>query len=195
MATVYKSDFESFLPGVTKTLMEVLEEFDPSLEADVGDEKGGLIGKEITIGGRKVKIVGNGESNDDGVDVEEIEVDEDEEDWDAIANLAALEGEQEAVLDALAQVFSNVGTAFLPYFPKVIESVTHLLEHPVDNVRKSAMNTLGAAYEALWHLQSEEQQKWDPGLPLKKSPVPELTKLRDVIMSAALTQFKSEADR
>ena len=195
LASVYKADFASFLPGVTKTLLEVLDEFDPSLDVEAGDEDDDLVGKEIVIGGRKVKIVEGGTADADDVDVEETEVDEDDDDWDDIANLAALEEGQEMALDSLAQIFMKVGPAYLEYFPETIEKVTHLIEHPVDNVRKAAMSTLGAAYEALWLVQPEEQKNWQPGLPLKSSPASELTKLRDVLMTAMLAQYKSEEDR
>ena len=194
LATVYKKDFESFLPGVTKTLLEKLQDFDPSLTLEGGDDAGDLDGKELVIGGKKVKIVQNGTGKDVEDDVEEIELDGDEDDWDDI-DLAGIEEGQEMALDSLAQVFTAVGPAYLPYFPDTIATVTHLLEHPIDNVRKAAMANLGSAYEALWLLQSEEQQNWKPGLPLKTQPIQELTGLRDVIISAALTQYKEETDR
>ena len=199
LASVYQKEFEPFLPGVTTTLLEALEEFDPTMEAEAGDAEGDLVGKEIMIGGRNVKIVGSGATNgedeeDDLVDVEEVEIDEDD-DWDDIANLTALEGDQEAVLDSLAQIFSRVGPAYLQYFPRTIESTAKLIEHPVDNIRKVALTTLGAAFEALWELQPEDQQKWEPGLPLQKEPMAELSKLREVIITAALTQYKHETDR
>ena len=175
----------------------MLDDFDPSLTVDAGDEDGDLVGKEIVIGGRKVKIVQNGTTkNDEDLDVEEVEIDEEEEeDWDDLANIAAVEEGMEMALDSIGQIFTRVGPAYLPHFPATIERVTHLLEHPVDNIRKAAMTNLGMAYEALWLLQPEEQQEWKGGLPLASEPIPELTKLRDVIMSAALTQFKDETDR
>jgi len=70
-----------------------------------------------------------------------------------------------------------------------------LAEHHQETTQASAYAALFRAYGALFQIQPEEQQKWQPGLPVsgpKQSA--ELQKLGDVIMKSVLSSWPNEED-
>ena len=206
MAKLYKDDFKPFLEGVVKALFESLETEESDIELDLGDEGADLAGKEITIGGKKVKI--SALSDDEIIEAEEIEDldaeiaegmddDDDDDDWDDLDVVSAVAQEKEIAIEALGDVLTHCTKEYIPYMEKTIEAVLPLVEHPYEGVQKASLSTLFRAYAAIWDLQPgpEGKRKWEPGLPVKKQPSQQIRKLGDIIMTAALAIWQEEEDR
>jgi len=212
MAKVYEVDFKPFLEGVVKGLFESLQQEESDLEVELGEEARDLLGTEITIAGKKVKVSGaegDGRAmlktlaqvhsanagDDDNADGE----DDDDDAWDELTAVTAVALEKEIAVEVLGDVLTHTRKEYLPYLEKTIETVLSLVEHPYEGVRKAAIGTLYRAYAALWALAEEgeagKMDKWQPGLPLKVRPTNELTKLGDMIMTATLAMWPEEEDR
>lgn len=190
MARVYKEDFEPFLPGVAKSILEALEQDDgPGIEVEAGEQSADLIGQEVFIAGKRVKVVNGDTENgmEDG--------DDNDSEWDDLDALTPISEEKEVALEALAEVFSHVGSTFLPYYEKSIEIIMTLIEHHYEATRRAAISAMYRAYASLWLLQPDEQQKWEPGLPVKVHPTTEVAKLGEVVMTATMAQYMTEEDR
>ena len=56
LAKVYEEEFSPFLGGVVKGLFACLDQEEADLEVELGDDAKDLLGKEVTIAGRKVKV-------------------------------------------------------------------------------------------------------------------------------------------
>jgi hypothetical protein len=194
LARVYKEEFKSFLPGVVKTIHEVLEQHEENIDLELGETAGDLVGNEVVIGGKKVKVVGGGDDDDNDDDIEDIEPGdmEDDEDWDDLTGISAISEEKEIALEALADIFSNTGSEFMPFFEKTITLTLPLLEHPFEGCRRAAIAALFRAYGALWQVSGAT---WEPGLPLKHQPSTELQKLGEIIMTGTLALWMAEDDR
>lgn len=213
MAKVYELDFKPFLDGVVKGLFESLQQEESDLEVELGEEAQDLLGTEITIAGKKVKVSaaeGDGRAtlkklaqaahsanigDDDIADGE----DDDDDAWDELTAVTAVALEKEIAVEVLGDVLTHTRKEYLPYLEKTIETVLPMVEHPYEGVRKAAIGTLYRAYAALWALAEEgeagKMDKWQPGLPLKVQPTNELTKLGDMIMTATLAMWPDEEDR
>lgn len=200
MAKVYESEFKPFLEGVLKTLFESLETEESELEVDLGDEAEDLAGKEITIGGKKIKVASL--HDDDLVDSDDIEDLDDEaaaaasdDDWDDLDVVTAVAQEKEIAVEVLGDILTHTTQDYIPYLEKTVEVVVPLLEHSYEGVQKAAISTLFRAYSALWALQPEEIRDFTPGLPLEAKPNPQLEKFGDIIMTGALAIWQEEEDR
>lgn len=212
MAKVYEVDFKPFLEGVVKGLFESLQQEESDLEVELGEEARDLLGTEITIAGKKVKVSGAegdgramlktlaqvqsaNSGDDDNADDEE----DDDDAWDELTAVTAVALEKEIAVEVLGDVLTHTRKEYLPYLEKTIETVLPLVEHPYEGVRKAAIGTMYRAYAALWALVEEgeagKMDKWQPGLPLKVQPTNELTKLGDMIMTATLAMWPEEEDR
>ena len=188
MARVYKENFEPFLEGATQSILEALEQDDgPGVEVEAGAQSEDLIGQEVFIAGNKVKVVkgDGGEGAEDG----------DDDEWDDLDALSPISEEKEVALEALAEIFSHVGTAFLPYYEKSIEMIMSLIEHHYEATRRAAISAMYRAYASLFQLQPVEKQKWEPGLPVRLQPTTEVAKFGDVVMTATRAQYMTEEDR
>ena len=193
LAKVYKEDFKTFLPGSVKAIFEVLEQKESELDVELGEGAGDLIGKEVIVGGKKIKVVDAKDDDDDDEEIEDVDLGMDgEEGWDDITGISAISEEKEIALEALAEIFSNTGSEFLPYFEKTIELTLPLLEHPYEGCRRAAISALFRAYSSLWQVGGA---KWEPGLPLKIKPSNELAKLGEIIMTGTLALWMAEDDR
>ena len=200
LARVYEEDFESFLDGVVQSLMASLEQDEVDDEVQLGAEASDLIGQEITIAGKKIRVAGaNGVNEGDNEDsiIETMEGDDsDSDDWDDLGAVTAVAMEKEIAVEVIGDVLTHTKSKYLPYMQKTIEVTMPLLEHTFEGVRKSAVGTLWRAYACLFGLAEDGgMQKWQPGLPLKVKPTDDLTKLGDLVMKGTLALWMEEMDR
>ncbi|KAH0565288.1 hypothetical protein GP486_001324 [Trichoglossum hirsutum] len=220
MAKVYEAEFGHFLDGVVKGLFESLQQEETALEVELGEEAKDLLGAELTIAGKKIKVAAAGEGisqaklkdhqspqgdkerddDDDGDDDNDEDDDDDDDDdddaWDELGAVTAVAAEKEIALDVIGDVLSHTKSKFIPYFEKTVEITLGLVEHSYEGVRKAAIGTLWRAYACLWEICEDGQMaKWQPGLPLKVQPTAELQKLGEVVMTATLAVYVNEVDR
>lgn len=201
LAKVYEEEFSPFLGGVVQGLYDCIDQEEADLEVELGEDAKDLLGKEVTIAGRKVKVAA---AEDDDVaedgDIEDIDFEglgDDESDWDDMTTVTPVALEKEIAVEVLGDVVSNTKAAFLPYYEKSIAKLLPLCEHSYENVRKATISTLHRAYAALWEV-SEEQgriEKWKPGLPLQVEPTAELKQFGEVLMQATMEVWTDEDDR
>ena len=200
MAKVYEGDFKPFLDGVLKALFECLETEESELEVDLGDEAEDLAGKEITIGGKKIKVAAL--SDDDVISATEIEDLDDEaadagsdDDWDDMDIVTAVAQEKEIAVEVLGDILTHTTRDYIPYMEKTIEVVVPLLEHSYEGVQRGAISTLFRAYAAVWSLQPDEIKDYTPGLPLQNQPSPQITQLGGIVMTGTVAIWQEEEDR
>lgn len=201
LAKVYEEEFSPFLGGVVKGLFACLDQEETDLEVELGDDAKDLLGKEVTIAGRKVKVAAAAAAEDDDEqedgDIEDVEIDGDEDDWDDLTTVGPIALEKEIAIEVLGDVISNTKSAYLPYFEKTIEVIMPLCEHAYEAIRKATISTLHRAYAALWDVSIEagQMENWKAGLPLQVQPSAELTKYGEVLMTATLQVWEDEDDR
>lgn len=200
MSKVYGDEFKPFLEGVLKALFESLETEESELEVDFGDDAEDLAGKEVTIGGKKIKVAAL--SDDDIIQADEIEdLDAEaaeagsDDGWDDLDVITAVAQEKEIAVEVLGDILTHVTRDYLPYLEKTIETVVPLLEHSYEGVQKAAIGTLFRAYSAVWDLQPEAIKKFKPGLPLKVVPDQQILKFGEIVMTGALAIWQEEEDR
>ncbi len=213
LAKIYREDFAPFLGGIAKSLFESVKQDEPEFEVELGEEARDLLGTEITIAGKKVKvaaaesdgksvlraeqraITADDDDDDDVVDLDDA--DDDDEAWDELTGATAVAMEKEIALDVIADVVSHTGKEYLPYYEKTIESILELVDHSYEGVRKSAISALWRAYATLWGIREEAgaMGKWQPGLPLKVQPTPDLAKLAEAAITATVKVWKEEPER
>jgi hypothetical protein len=209
LSKVYEAEFVPFLPGVIKALFESLQQDESDLEIVLGEEAAELLGKEVVVGGKKVKVKADDEtakkiaaaeanedldddSDDDDLDIEDM--DEWDDDFEAVTAVAA---EKEISVEVLGDILSHSKDKGLPYFEKSVEIVLVLVEHSYEGVRKEAISTLWRAYATLWDIceSSGAMAPWEAGIPLKVKPTVELEKLAQVAMKATLSLYEDDIDR
>lgn len=209
LAKIYGEDFGPFLDGVVKHLLEGLQQEETEFEVELGEEAQDLLGTEITIAGKKVKVsAAQGEGNeilkaeqkasakaDEFLDLEDA--DSDDEAWEELVGVTGVAMEKEVALEVIADVLSHTKTKYLPYLEKTMELVLGLVAHSFEGVRKAAIGALWRAYATLWDISEEagQMKKWEPGLPLKVRPTPALAKLGETAMTATLGIWEEESDR
>lgn len=196
LAKVYEEDFAPFLGGVVKGLFDCIDQEEEDLEVELGENAKDLLGAEVKIAGKKVKVTAAEDDEAEG-DIEDIEIDGDDSDWDDLQTITPIAMEKEIAIEVLGDVVSNTSGAFLPYYEKTIEKLLPLAEHSAENVRKATISTLHRAYAALWEISEEKGQmeKWKPGLPLQVQPSAELKKFGEVLMNATLNVWTEEDDQ
>ena len=198
MAKVYKADFKPFIDGIVKALFESLETEESDLEVELGEEAADLVGKEVTIGGKKVKVAA---VNDDELaaasDIEDLDgiEDDSDSDWDDLNTITAVAQEKEIAVEVIGDILTHATRDYIPYLEKTVEIVLPMTEHSYEGVRRAAIATLYRAYAAVWGLQGEDAEKWKPGLPLQNKPSDEVMKLGEIIISATLNLWQEEDDR
>jgi hypothetical protein len=194
LAKVYGEEFTPFLDGVVKGLLECMEQEESDLEVELGEEAKDLLGQEVIIAGKKIKVASATDLPSDEDDMEDD--DDDDDDWDDLDAVTAVAMEKEIAAEVIADVLSHTRKNFVPYFEKTIEAVMPLVEHSYEGVRKTAIATLWRAYACLWNLMEDHTgEHWTPGLPLKSQPSEELSKLGEVVTTATLTVWDDEVDR
>jgi hypothetical protein len=195
ISKVYGEDFKPFLDGVVKGLTACIEQEEADLEVELGEAAKDLVGQEVSIGGRKVKVA-EADDDDDDDDIEDIDLD-DEDDWEDFTTVTPLALEKEIAVEVIGDLISHTKSAYLPYFEKTIELILPLAEHPYEGVRKSTISTLHRAYATLFAIGEEtgQMEKWQPGLPVKVQPATEVKKFGDILMTATIKMWGDEADR
>ncbi|KAH9208718.1 armadillo-type protein [Leptodontidium sp. 2 PMI_412] len=196
LAKVYKEEFTPFLEGVVGALMTSLNQEESDLDFEIGEEAKELLGDEVIIAGKKVKLVAS-DSKVEIDDLDNMEDDgDDDEDWDDLTAVTAVALEKEVAIEVLGDVLTNTRKNFMPYFEKAVETIVVLVEHSYEGVRKAAIGTLWRAYACLWALMEDHTgEKWTPGLPLKSQPSEELLKLGEVVTVATMSVWDDEVDR
>lgn len=203
LARTYEENFEPFLNGVVRSLIECMEQEETDTEIQLGAEASDLVGQEVTIGGKKIKVAGaNGVNEDEDVDEEDVikalmDADsDDEDDWDDLGAVTGVAMEKEIAVEVLGDVLTHTKGKYLPYMEKTIEVTVPLLDHSFEGVRKSAVSTLWRAYACLWGLAEDNgMAKWQSGLPVKVAPTVDLKKLGDLVMKGTLALWEEEMDR
>lgn len=195
ISKVYGEDFKPFLDGVVKGLTACIEQEEADLEVELGEAAKDLVGQEVSIGGRKVKVA-EADDDDDDDDIEDIDLD-DEDDWEDFTTVTPLALEKEIAVEVIGDLISHTKSAYLPYFEKTIELILPLAEHPYEGVRKSTISTLHRAYATLFAIGEEtgQMEKWQPGLPVKVQPATEVKKFGEILMTATIKMWGDEADR
>lgn len=203
LARVYEENFEPFLQGAVKSLFECLDQEETDSEVQLGAEASDLVGQEITIAGKKIKVAGAGGVNEDDDIAEEDIVkalmesnDDDDDDWDDLGAVTAVAMEKEIAVEVIGDILTHTKGKYLPYMQKTIETVLPLLDHSFEGVRKSAISTAWRAYACLFGLAEDNgMAKWQPGFPVKVKPTADLEKLGDLVMKGTLALWEEEMDR
>ena len=199
MAKVYGSDFKPFLDGIMKALFESIESEESELEVELGEHAKDLAGKEVVIGGKKIKVAAM--SEDEIIEAGEIEdldgADMDDDDWDDddFTALNAVAEEKEIAVETIGDVLTHATRDCVPYMEKIIQVLLPLISHDYEGVRRATASTLFRAYAAVWEIQPEEQRKWKSGLPLQVHPTGEISKFGEIIMTGILALWPEEEDR
>jgi hypothetical protein len=199
MAKVYGEHFATFLDGAVKGLFNCLEQDEEDLEVSLGEAAKDLIGQEVTVAGRKVKVA-SAEDDDEPVgedgQIEDVDLD-DEDDWDDITATTPLALEKEIAIEIIGDLVTHTRSAYLPYFEKTVEMVMPLADHPYEGVRKATISTMHRSYAMLFSIAEETGQmaKWKPGLPLQVQPAKEVQKFGEILMTATLKMWTEEDDR
>ncbi|KAH8684674.1 armadillo-type protein [Tricladium varicosporioides] len=192
LAKIYEKEFTPFLEGVVKALMDSLGQKESDFEIELGEEAKEVLGQEVIVAGKKIKIA----TASDGIEDLDAMEGSDDDDWDDLEAISAVAFEKEIALEVLGDVLSHTRSNFGPYFEKAIETVMGLVEHSYEGVRKTAIGTLWRAYACLWALMEDHTgQKWAPGLPLNFQPSGEVNKLGEVVTAATLSVWEDEVDR
>lgn len=202
LARVYEEEFEPFLGGVVKSLTACLQQDETDTEIQLGAEASDLIGQEVTIAGKKIKVAGANGINDEEADGDDVaqalmEGDEDDDDdWDDLGAVTGVAMEKEIAIEVVGDVLTHTKSKYLPYMEQTIELAIPLLDHSFEGVRKSAVGTLWRAYACLWGLAEDNgMPKWHPGLPVKVKPTGDLEKLGNLVMKGTLALWEEEMDR
>ncbi|RJE24107.1 HEAT repeat protein [Aspergillus sclerotialis] len=194
MSKVYAEHFSPFLDGVIKGLFACIEQDETDLEVSLSDAAKDLVGQEVTLGGKKVKVAGPDDLGEE--DIEDVDADDDDA-WDDITATTPLSLEKEIAVEVIGDLVTHTKSAFLPYFEKTIETVMPLAEHPYEGVRKSTISTLHRSYAMLFSIAEETGQmpKWKPGLPLQVEPPKEVKKFGEILMTTTVKMWMEEDDR
>ncbi|KAI9040766.1 putative importin beta-4 subunit [Aspergillus affinis] len=200
MAKVYVEHFGPFLDGVVKGLFDCLEQDEDDLDVSLGEAAKDLVGQEVTIAGRKVKVASADDDEPVGEDggIEDVDVDEEDEDaWDDITATTPLSLEKEIAVEVIGDLVTHTKSAYLPYFEKTVEAVLPLADHPYEGVRKSTISTMHRSYAMLFAYAEENGQmaKWQPGLPLQVEPAKEVKKFGEILMTATVKMWTEEDDK
>ncbi|KAI0003539.1 ARM repeat-containing protein [Xylariaceae sp. FL0662B] len=195
LATVYEGDLGDSLAGIFKGLFESLELEEEDVELDLSEDQQGLVDEEITIQGKKIKVKNADEVDGDEDDMEDDD-DDDDDDWDDLVGVSAQALEKEIALEVLGDVIYASKEKSAPYIERVVELVAPFAEHSYEGCRKTAIGTLWRTYACVWEaMEKQTGQKWEPGLPLKFEPIPNIVKLGEIVATATMHIWQEESDR
>ncbi|KAJ5914511.1 hypothetical protein N7504_003394 [Penicillium tannophilum] len=197
MAKVYGEHFSPFLQGAVNGLFACIEQDETELDVALGEAAKDLVGQEVTVAGRKVKVASADDDDEFEGEIEDIEIGDDEDDWDDITATTPLALEKEIAVEVIGDLVTHTRSSFLPYFEKTIEQVMPLADHHYEGVRKSTISTLHRSYAMLFAIAEENGQmaKWQPGLPLQVQPAKEVQKFGEILMTATIKMWTEEEDR
>lgn len=196
MAKVYGEEFITFLPNVTQALFSSLEQTETDIDSEI-DEL--VLGNITSIGAEGTQRVSLGPGVHAEIQPTDIDIEDDEDDealWDELTAVSAVALEKEVAAEVIGDVLSHCKQGYLQYLEKTVELLAEKAQHPYEGVRKASISTLWRAYATLWQvLEDKGMAKWQPGLPLKVHPSPELQKLGTVVISCTLVNWVGETDR
>ena len=194
MAKVYEEEFSPYLAGAIKGLKECLKQDETEMEVQLGEEAKDLLGSEVVVQGRKIKVAAaTGDEDDDVINAEDMDEDDD---WDDIGAVTAVAMEKEIAVEVIGDIITHTRRNFLPYLEDTVTSVLELVEHSYEGVRKSAIGTLWRTYACLWGLaEGDGMDKWKPGIKLQVQPTDALKKLGNMVMTATMGVWQDEMDR
>lgn len=193
MAKVYEEDFAEYLEGAVKGLKDCLEQEEDDFTIELGEEALEIVGDQVVIGGKKVKVEQAKEGGDEDDEFEDIDDDDEEDELTAITAVAM---EKEIAVEVIGDLLRNTRRKYIPYLQESIDLVLTLVEHSFEGVRKGAITSLWVAYAVVFGLaEGDGMPKWKPGFPLQVDPPEELKKLGDVVMSTTLNAWEDEIDR
>ncbi|KAJ5646274.1 hypothetical protein N7490_002646 [Penicillium lividum] len=197
MSKVYGEHFTPFLEGAVNGLFACLEQDETDFDVSLGEMGKDLVGQEVTVAGRKVKVASADDDDEFDGEIEDIDIGDDEDDWDDITATTPLALEKEIAVEVIGDLVTHTRSSFLPYFEKTIEQVMPLCDHHYEGVRKSTISTLHRSYAMLFAIAEENDQmaKWQPGLPLQVQPAKEVQKFGEILMTATIKMWTEEEDR
>jgi hypothetical protein len=194
MAKVYEEQFAKYLPGAVKGLEQCLDQEETDLEVQLGEEASDLVGSEVVVQGRKIKVAAAIDDDDDDSDLNEAAMDDD--DWDDLGGVTAVAMEKEIAAEVYGDIITHTRAEYLPYLENTVKRMLELIDHSYEGIRKSAVSTLWRTYAVVWALAEENgMAKWQPGLPLKVEPTDDLKKLGNLVMGATMSLWPDEMDR
>ncbi|KAG4032737.1 hypothetical protein MFRU_006g02010 [Monilinia fructicola] len=192
LAKVYEEEFTPFLEGVVTALAACLAQKEDNLEVELGEHAQDLLGQEVIVAGKKVKVAGA----TDVEDVDDMYDEDDDEEWDDLTAVTAVAMEKEVAVEVIGDILTHTRQHYMPYFARTIEAVTPLVEHNYEGVRKTAISTMWRAYACLYSMMEDKTgSKWTPGLPLAVQPTSELIKMGEIVTTATMTLWEDEYDR
>ncbi|KAH8722966.1 armadillo-type protein [Phaeosphaeriaceae sp. PMI808] len=197
MAKVYEEKFAKYLPGAVKGLQDCLEQDETGLDVELGEEAKDLIGTEVVIEGRKVKVAAASDDDDDDSDLNEAAMAEDDDDeWDDLGGVTAVALEKEIAAEVYGDIITHTRAEYMPYLETTVTKLLELVEHEYEGIRKAALGTLWRTFASLFGMaEGGGMQKWQPGLPLSIEPPAELKKLGNLVMTATMSVWQDEMDR
>ncbi|KAI1473266.1 ARM repeat-containing protein [Daldinia caldariorum] len=194
LATVYEGDLGESLAGIFQGLFDSLEQEEEDVELDLPEDQDGLVDEEVVLHGKKLKVKGPEDADEDDEDI--MDDDDDDDDWDDLVGVSAQAFEKEIALEVLGDVIYAAKEKSTPYIEKAIELVAPFAEHTYEGCRKNAIGTLWRTYACVWEVMEKQTGcKWEPGFPLKTEPVPNIAKLGEIVSTATLHIWPDEADR
>ncbi|KAF1935021.1 ARM repeat-containing protein [Clathrospora elynae] len=197
MAKVYEEKFAKYLPGAVKGLQDCLDQEETGLDVELGEEAAELVGGEVVIQGRKIKVAAA--TDDDDSDLNEAamgEEDEDEDDWDDLEGVSAVAMEKEIAAEVYGDIITHTRREYIPYLEATVTKLLELADHSYEGIRKAALGTLWRTFASLFGMaEGDGMAKWTPGLPLAVEPPEELKKLGNLVMTATMAVWQDEMDR
>ncbi|KAI2470165.1 ARM repeat-containing protein [Annulohypoxylon bovei var. microspora] len=191
LATVYEGELGEPLAGIFKGLFDSLEQE----EEDEPEGIEGLVDEELHAHAKKGKAKGAEDVDDEYVDIMDDD-DDDDDDWDDMVGVSAQAFEKEIALEVLGDVIYAAKEKSTPYIEKTIELVAPFVEHNYEGCRKTAIGTLWRSYACVWAvMETQTGLKWEPGLPLNFTLLPNIAKLGEIVTTATLHLWAEEADR
>jgi len=106
---------------------------------------------------------------------------------------SAIAEEKEFAADCLQEIFAATKQAYMPYFEQSVEILKNLLKHDFEGVRKSACNSLISVISTCYEMSNQE--KWQPGLPVKVPINQDLATLISQVMPEILIVLGDEEDK
>ncbi|KAF2745354.1 ARM repeat-containing protein [Sporormia fimetaria CBS 119925] len=197
MAKVYEERFAPYLPGAVKGLQDCLEQDETGVDVELGAHAEDLVGTEVVIGGRKVKVAAATDDDDSPIDLNDEAMDAlgDDDEWDDVG-VTAVAMEKEIAVEVFGDLITHTRRDFLPYLENTIAKVMELVDHTYEGLRKAALSTMWRTYACIWGMaETEGMAKWKPGFPLQVEPSDDLKKLGNLVMTATLAVWQDEMDR
>ncbi|KAI7878296.1 ARM repeat-containing protein [Lichtheimia hyalospora FSU 10163] len=122
-----------------------------------------------------------------------IESDDDDDDFGALAFNSAVADEKEFAADALGELFENTQSHFLPYVESSIQELNQLSFHISDGVRKAVVGSLFAFVRTFYTISNPDE--WVPGLPINYPVHENVQNMIDVVLPTVLAVWQDEDDR